>query len=169
MFEYEDNEESEREILEEEDTKSDLQRRIDELTDLGIFTPKEKEKDKSKEEKEQEEKEKKSKVREFKDIKKLHTVHRYVRHEKRKDFFRCADKYCYHLMDKASLVGKASLCNACKQEFELTREDLKRKRPLCFRCSGSAKAARKRELVKQTEELFKEIQKDIEEQGEKSA
>lgn len=68
----------------------------------------------------------------------LNHIHTYVRFTK--DVYRCSDKHCYHTAKKSILVGKATLCTECGQEFVLTREDLRRARPRCLACSKTKKA-----------------------------
>jgi hypothetical protein len=57
----------------------------------------------------------------------------------------CADPHCTHKELREYLIGKASRCSNCKNEFVLTHEDLKRARPLCINCSNTKEAIAFRE------------------------
>lgn len=83
----------------------------------------------------------------------LNHVHTYRRLDKLKGTFNCADKYCTRLVHKSHLSGKASLCNNCGREFVLTKEDLKRAKPMCFNCSNTKEAKAFRERKKVFEEM----------------
>jgi hypothetical protein len=135
----------------------DPNRKLNHLLDLGELVPKDAVKLKASELFAQTSTSKNPPAQKTKNPEKReHTVHRYVRHDRRRDFYRCADKYCYHFMDRGSLIGKASLCNMCKQEFELSRDDLRRKKPVCYRCSNTAKAQSLRKIMDQTADVFTE-------------
>lgn len=72
----------------------------------------------------------------------LKHVHIYVRYKR--GLYKCNDPHCTHFADREFLVGKATLCSKCGSEFVLTREDLKRKAPLCLNCSDTKEAKRYR-------------------------
>jgi sRNA-binding protein len=67
-------------------------------------------------------------------------VHTYYTTKKRERIFYCADPYCTHRLDRKLLVGKASKCNLCGNEFILTRQDLERAKPRCQACSQTKQA-----------------------------
>ncbi len=54
-------------------------------------------------------------------------------------WFECRAPKCTHYIEASRLVGKASLCNGCGQEFILTRDDLERWEPKCLHCSKTKK------------------------------
>ena len=85
----------------------------------------------------------------------LNHIHTYVRLTK--DVFRCADKHCYHTAKKTILVGKATLCNECGEEFVLTREDLRRSRPRCMKCSKTKKALAVQSATNAVDSVFKNL------------
>lgn len=77
-------------------------------------------------------------------------VHQYVR-KKEKDskgrtYFRCFDKFCYHIALRADLIGKASICTICGEEFILTGESLRRSKPRCLACTDSAAGRLQRQV-----------------------
>ena len=75
----------------------------------------------------------------------IHTYVRYKRNQwKRKDLYRCNDPYCNHYAERTFIVGKASLCTKCKNEFILTMEDLKLAMPRCINCSNTKEAIERR-------------------------
>jgi hypothetical protein len=56
-------------------------------------------------------------------------------------YFECKLPKCTHYIEASRLVGKASLCNGCGQEFLLSRDDLERVEPKCLHCSKTKKGA----------------------------
>lgn len=70
--------------------------------------------------------------------------------------YQCADPHCTYRDEKKFLEGKASLCNNCRAEIILTREDLRRSKPLCMNCSHTKEAKAARELAAGIKELFPE-------------
>lgn len=80
-------------------------------------------------------------------------IHTYRRIPKSRTLYMCADPHCTHRMSKTFLLGKASLCNKCGDEFELTKYDLKLALPVCARnCSTQkdhAEARRKRLILEE--------------------
>lgn len=68
--------------------------------------------------------------------------------------YKCADPLCTKFYDKRLILGKYSLCPKCQvNTFELTREDLRRKMPVCLECSNT-KAAR---IRRASRDLLKDI------------
>lgn len=70
----------------------------------------------------------------------LRHIHTYRRHETRPEIMRCAHPECSHFTERATLDGKASICNICGSEFVLSKDDLRRTKPRCFNCSTTQKA-----------------------------
>jgi len=66
-------------------------------------------------------------------------THTYIRNRKHNQYYRCKDPKCSHTCDRNNLEGKASICNACGNEFILTWYDLRLAKPVCIACSGTAK------------------------------
>lgn len=93
----------------------------------------------------------------------MNHVHTYVRFTK--DVFRCSDKHCYHTANKTILVGKASICNECGEEFVLSRQDLRRARPRCLKCSKTKKALIQQSAAGLIDNLFKSGKNEKEEDG----
>lgn len=98
---------------------------------------------------------------EVEQVKRKHQIHTYVRHERRRDMFRCAHKYCYHMTDKVSLVGKANICR-CGTEFILSRDDLRRKWPRCAACSNSKKNTQILRATDISKKIFDKLERSAE-------
>lgn len=85
--------------------------------------------------------------------------HSWVRY-KRTDktvWFKCNDPRCTSVMDRELLIGKLSLCPKCKlEEFELEREALKRKMPLCLNCRNTSESRRYKAVKAAIGDIFKE-------------
>jgi hypothetical protein len=76
----------------------------------------------------------------------LKHTHTYIRHETRKKYMRCFSPHCTHVIEAAILRGKASLCTICGDEFVLTREDLRRAKPRCPKCSMTKEGGIRRDI-----------------------
>lgn len=79
--------------------------------------------------------------------KSLNHVHTFTRGRKifGVQFYMCAHPDCYDMKARTDLVGKRSLCAVCGQhEMILTKEDLKRAKPRCSKCSNTNEAREKR-------------------------
>lgn len=73
----------------------------------------------------------------------LHTFRRVV---KRKDLYKCMDKYCTYVAEKKLIQGKAALCNKCGEELVLDAELLRLAEPACINCRDTKDAKLKRKL-----------------------
>ena len=83
----------------------------------------------------------------------LRHVHTYVKYKR--GLYKCNDPHCTHFADREFLVGKASLCTVCGQEFILSRESLKRKNPRCLDCSNTTEARQHRRAKELISSLIK--------------
>lgn len=55
--------------------------------------------------------------------------------------WRCSDPGCPpRKFSQEYIVGKYCICYNCRSQFILSREDLRRKKPVCIRCSNTASA-----------------------------
>jgi hypothetical protein len=65
-------------------------------------------------------------------------VHRYLRtHLRFASVWRCADSECPHFMpphQEGLMIGRASFCWGCSEQFTLDDEALKEEFPRCARC-----------------------------------
>jgi hypothetical protein len=90
----------------------------------------------------------------------LKHTHTYIRVKTLRDgkfyLYRCADKECTHREDKLFLVGKASRCTSCGNEFQLTAEDLRSAKPRCIECKETKKAKLYKEVKNLVTNLFEE-------------
>lgn len=73
--------------------------------------------------------------------------------EKPVEIYMCTDPHCTYKVEKAFLVGKASLCE-CGREFVLTYTDLRRARPKCIDCSNTTQAKSYKQAKKIMENLL---------------
>lgn len=91
----------------------------------------------------------------------LNHVHTYVKYSKTQ--MKCDDPYCTHLQLKDRLLGKITRCSVCKRnEFVLTKQDLKRVRPRCIECSETRAAKSYRDnKARITQELSKHLNPDV--------
>lgn len=89
-------------------------------------------------------------------------IHQYVRMVKLdgtsdKNRFRCLHPDCTHWAYRNFLKGKRSLCTGCgTMEIFLDYENLRRAKPVCFKCGQSTKAKAERAKFHQLNELSKE-------------
>ena len=89
-------------------------------------------------------------------------IHQYVRMVKLdgtsdKNRFRCLHPDCTHWAYRNFLKGKRSLCTGCgTMEIFLDYENLRRAKPVCFKCGQSTKAKAERAKFDQLNELSKE-------------
>lgn len=72
-------------------------------------------------------------------------THSYVKMRGRRDYpntlwFKCNDPKCTHYAPYKLVLGKASLCFGCGEEFVLTAADLRRSKPKCLKCSDTKQA-----------------------------
>ena len=92
-------------------------------------------------------------------------IHTYQRISDRPDYYRCIHPTCTSFTKKSLLVGKLGLCPNCQAEFVLSREKLKRVRPLCDNCSNTKAAREKRRIaqIPEVTDLLAQIQTENEE------
>lgn len=83
-------------------------------------------------------------------------THTFVKHETRKGYYRCNDPHCTSFFERSFIVGKASKCLDCGSEFILSREDLKRARPKCLKCSNTKEA----KTFRAAAALFQKVQEE---------
>lgn len=69
----------------------------------------------------------------------LNHTHTWKKHPTRRGIYICDHPKCLYNQEKAVLVGKECACNSCGAHFVLTREDLRRARPICLACSNTKK------------------------------
>lgn len=81
----------------------------------------------------------------------LSHTHTYRRFSK--NMYMCAHPHCTHRIERRALIGKASLCNDCGNEFILNGESLRRSRPRCIDCSDTA-ASKNRKAARGIMELI---------------
>lgn len=90
-------------------------------------------------------------------------IHTYVKFKRNKynqpNLFRCADPHCTHFEEREHIIGKASLCNKCGDEFVLTREDTKRSRPICINCADTKEAREHRQIKSVVGNLLEQMEK----------
>ncbi len=73
----------------------------------------------------------------------LDHVHTYQLYKKRSGphakerMYRCAHPKCYHFAEYERIIGKASCCNACGDEFILDYQAARAVKPICLNCSNS--------------------------------
>ena len=68
-------------------------------------------------------------------------------------FYRCSHGECWFRAPKSEMLGKKTLCVICqKNEFTLSREDLKRAKPRCLDCSNTKEAREKKQLGDKSDE-----------------
>jgi len=96
----------------------------------------------------------------------LNHIHQYIRVKRTvrdgKPFlFMCAHPDCSHRNEKKFIEGKHSICNKCGSEFVLTREDLRRSKPVCVNCSQTKEAKLHRQIREGVSELFPEEKQEI--------
>lgn len=87
-------------------------------------------------------------------------THSYIRYRTTKSGrieYKCADPICPHIAERNFLVGKLSLCPACASEFILTRDSLRRARPLCMNCSNSKESQQYRKTKSVVDNLLESL------------
>lgn len=92
-------------------------------------------------------------------------THIYVFFETRKgmDYYKCDDPHCTHVAPRNLIVGKASVCSACRNsELILTWAILRRRRPKCLECANTKEA----KDFRHTKDVMKNL---LEEMGKKTA
>jgi DNA-directed RNA polymerase subunit RPC12/RpoP len=92
----------------------------------------------------------------------LNHVHTYHRIDKKTGEWGCKDPYCSCVTEKKYILGKASRCNNCGNEFKLTSYDLRLKEPRCVECSERRAAKEFRQKTEVIGSLFgeKEVKKE---------
>ena len=73
-------------------------------------------------------------------------IHTFERSLENKEIFRCVHPLCSYYWRRVYLIGKLARCQKCDLPFTLTRDALKRKRPICVSCSNTKAARELREL-----------------------
>lgn len=88
----------------------------------------------------------------------LDHIHTYARLNKKKGTYQCVDPHCYRVLPRVRLIGKASLCNQCHQEFTLTHRDLQLAKPKCLNCSDTKVAREFRRAKEVTESILDKLE-----------
>lgn len=86
----------------------------------------------------------------------LNHVHIYHCIDKKTGEWGCLDPYCSHITEKKYILGKASRCTHCGNEFKVTPYDLKLRDPKCIDCSNRRIAKEFKEKKQTVESLFGE-------------
>lgn len=60
--------------------------------------------------------------------------------------FKCNHPNCTHYMSESMVLGKASLCNGCGQEFVLDKSNIDMLFPKCLSCRKTKKADEHRKV-----------------------
>src|SRR5947207_914367 len=96
----------------------------------------------------------------------VHTFVRWRDNQWKRDLYRCFDKHCHYFVERSFLEGKASLCTKCGSEFTLSKEDLKRAKPMCVNCSNTreAKQIRAARRLVSTANIAKMIESEVKNQ-----
>jgi hypothetical protein len=74
----------------------------------------------------------------------LNHIHTYGAYKGRPKCMRCYDPSCTHFIDREVALGKWTRCHSCGAEFVLSREDMRRVKPKCVKCSDTAHGKRAR-------------------------
>jgi len=76
----------------------------------------------------------------------LQHIHTYRKIRGRKKLYKCLDKYCTHVAEKALILGKASKCCKCGEEITLTSELLQLAEPACINCRDTKEGRLKKRM-----------------------
>ena len=71
--------------------------------------------------------------------------------------YRCANPDCLHTAPVSLIEGKRSICSKCGlNELILSKEDLRRVKPMCVECSNTKEAKSKKRFKNIVSDLFQE-------------
>jgi hypothetical protein len=95
-------------------------------------------------------------------------IHKYRRVNigRNRDYLvmQCSLPNCNHYVPMANkesiptLIGKIAICNKCNDPFELTRESLRKAKPVCAFCVGGTS---KEEKLEKASKFFADLEKKI--------